>query len=355
MAKIFFENGQIVRIYPEPDKSYYDSREMIYGETNIVSDGISYDLSNIDSIKSIQIPTYVLYNNNVHAQDLGVTGYLEYILRIDASIYWTKKEYDLSIACLAKATELMKYSTLGWLKKDYYRIVDKLKYLHCWEHAEKWEKWINYNIPDDIDNAIRHTIELCTILETDLVEVGDINGCCRKCAAYRKRIYSLTGNDRRFPIFPRDFHTTCGLIPSSFVWDVSEPSFECKNVIKYSNRRFKDDRTKEQLEAFQNILEMQAKKQESEISKSVYYDLMRIIPDDLPKSVSAFSRAKNAKTDKWYAIVKKAEEAGYTFPEMKIDLKELENEIENSISKINLPEAKIKRSVFSILKNLLLK
>lgn len=112
MAKIFFENGQIVRIYPEPIKSYYDSRELIYGETDIVSDGISYDLSNIESIKSIPVPNYIRENKNEHAKDLGVTGYLEYILRIDATIYWEKKEYDLSIACLAKATEATVYKGL---------------------------------------------------------------------------------------------------------------------------------------------------------------------------------------------------------------------------------------------------
>ena len=102
--------------------------------------------------------------------------------------------------------------------------------------------------PVDMD-YLRRTLASAKSLKTDLVEVGDSGVCCARCAKYRNRIYTISGKDKRFPVLPKDFHFCCGLRTFPFVWDVMEPAFSCRDIIRHSNRPFVDDRTARQIEA----------------------------------------------------------------------------------------------------------
>jgi hypothetical protein len=329
--KVFFENGQVVFTVPDIGDSYYERRELINEADIIVSDGIEYDLTNRDSIYSIKIPEYVYQHKNKRAQELGVTGYLEYILRMHSGLLWAQKKYDLAIPCLAKATQLMLYSTIGWSRKDFYRIVNWNIALGRFKKAKEWKEWIERNTKSDkdiIEESFSDVLQSCASLKTDLVEVGDVRACCGICAKYRKRIYSLTGKNKRFPKFPKDFCGECGLHVSPFVYGVMEPSFDSKHYILYSWRPFRDDRTElekqNHIDKLAMIEQMEKKERISKLNHIIYYFFQPKFSDIFPKTVSAFSRMRNANTDKYQKIVIAIEGAGYKIPESLEEAADLE-------------------------------
>lgn len=148
-------------------------------------------------------------------------------------------------------------------------------------------------------------------LNTDLVESSNIAACCPKCAMYRRRIYSLSGRDKRFPKVPDDFDSDCcGLSLYPYIWGVSEPSFSAKNPIKYSNRPFVDDRTAKEKRDYQSILESREQEQQKELDRQIYEKLLVALPNETPKSFAAFRRAKNNNSTSYVVLKKKASQIG---------------------------------------------
>lgn len=318
---IYYQNGHVFKIIPPPPNGYYIDRDIVYSGTNIVSDGVKYDLTNFESISSIAIPDYKSYKPNNVGKELGVTGYLDYALRMRSGRYWTERKFDLSLCLQEKATVLMKYSDIGWGRKDFYRIVNEMRSLGYLKKAEEWKQWINKNTVDLsglFQNSFRERLASAKELGTSLLEIGDIRACCDKCAKYRRRIYSIDGKDGRFPKFPKDFHLDCGLDVWPYVEGISEPSFNCSDIIKYSNRPFTDDRTEEEKEAYalrlKKIQQQQRYEYPLDLTKIIYYRLCILLPDDVPKSVSGFSRMKNANTKRYQELIQKAKAAGFFFP-----------------------------------------
>lgn len=318
---VYYERGQVVKISPEPNVSYYDVREIINEATSIVSDGIPYDLTDRNSIYSIAIPEYTYTHENKHAQDLGATGYLEYVLRMHAGLLWNNGNYDLSLVCLGKACQLMLYSPMIWKKKDYYRIVHENIELGRFKKAKEWKDWIEKYVIDSSDyakDAFARTVQSCNQFGTDLVEVGDANCCCEICAKYRKRIYSLSGRNWKFPRFPKDFHFGCNLQITEFYEGVMEPSFKCLNYVLYSRRPFKDDRSIEEKERYKKRIEeiriAEEKHLSADLNRIIYYWFKPKFPNDFPKSLSGFSRMRNSNSPKYQKLVQMIENAGYTIP-----------------------------------------
>lgn len=318
---VYFEHGRVVRLEPEPNQSYYEVRDTINAATDIVSDGIKYDLNNRQSIYSIAIPDYTKVRDVPHSKVLGVTGHLEYVLRMHAGRLWNAGDYQLSMACLEKSCQLMTYSTIGWERKDFYRVVNYYIELGRFKKAKEWKDWIDAHTeaPEDYaDDAFSRTLESCRFLETDLVEVGDLSACCGTCAKYRKRIYSLSGKSWKFPKFPTDFHFQCALGISPYVEGVSEPTFKCISPVLYSRRPFRDDRTDEEKTNYKLRLEYIKKVcnpiNAPNLSHIIYYWFKPKFPNDFPKSLSGFSHMRNANTANYQKLVKKIEDAGYTIP-----------------------------------------
>lgn len=333
---VYYAYGHVQKVLPPLLGSYYENRDIINAATFIVSDGVAYDLTDIQSIRSIKIPNYHIYAPNKVGEELGVTGCLDYVLRMRSGLYWREGNFDLSIACLEKATELMKYSSVGWPPKDFFRIVNELNDLGRFKRAEKWKAWIEHNIPD-ATSAIapiaatmesreplssqqrKELLEGCKYLDTDLVEVGDSGVCCEVCAKYRNRIYTLTGKDSRFLRFPKDFHKSCGLSVYPYIWGVHEPVFSCSDPVSYSNRPFSDDRTAEEKANREKWLQKMTQQPEvlktPSLTRIIYYRLKQILPDDSPKSLSGFSRMRKSNSKNYQALVKKAEAAGFVFPQ----------------------------------------
>ena len=225
---------------------------------------------------------------------------------------------------------------MWWPPKDFFRIVNELNDLGWFKKANKWKEWIIQNIPGASSALIpiTTTIELrepltlqeknmlfeeCTYFETDLVEVSDSGICCEICAKYRNRIYTLTGRDPRFPKLPKDFHKSCGLSIDPYIWGVHKPTFSCSDPIAYSNRPFVDDRTEKEKENraiwLQKLNQQPEVIREPSLNRIIYYRLKRFFPADAPKSLSGFSRMRNANSKNYQALVKKAEAAGFVFPQ----------------------------------------
>lgn len=328
---VYYEKGQVVKMLPEPKTSYYEVRELINEATAIVSDGVHYDLTNRDSIYSIAVPKYTSEHENENAQNLGVTGYLDYVLRMHAGFLWKTGDYNLAMVCLGKACQLMLYSTIDWQRKDYYRVVQWNVELGRFKKAKEWQDWIEKYTEDPNDyakNAFIRTIETCKFLKTDLVEVGDSCCCCEVCAKYRKRIYSLSGRSFKYYRFPKNFHFECCLSISPFVAGISEPSFQCSNYVRYSKRPFRDDRTPEEIENYKkHIAELEKAKdvkQTADLNHIIYYWFKSKFPNDFPKTLNAFSRMRNANSPKYQKLVQLVEDAGYRIPQSLEEITEID-------------------------------
>lgn len=175
-----------------------------------------------------------------------------------------------------------------------------------------------------MDEILKITLENAKMLGTDLVEASYHRGCCAECAKYRKRWFSISGNDKRFPKMPIDYGCTCeGITFDPVIYGISEPTYsdEIDDIIAYSNRPFVDDRTKDEL----LIYSISRKNEENEKMWAAYepkwalisqYDnqqyerLVAEMPSIAPKSFSGYMRMKKNNTDNFQKIRIKAKENG---------------------------------------------
>lgn len=144
------------------------------------------------------------------------------------------------------------------------------------------------------------SIEEAFLLSTDYLQSCNVHGCCAGCAMYRDRIYSITGQDTRLPRIPE---YTCTCRGMSFLPFLHEPS---QDDILHSNRPFLDDRTDEDKQEYQYVLDYRFYQKQAEKDKQIYEQLCELLPDDAPKSFSAFRRMKNADTEHFQELAAKA-------------------------------------------------
>lgn len=130
---VYFRKGKMYKVYPDDKESWYDARYLM-------SDGILYDLENVESINSIKIPKWEMLDV---MQGYGVTGSLDYVIRMKAGNLFNRKEEELCSACLWKSTELMFSNTLmGWRKEDYTRLVYWHVQLEMYDEVEKAKNYL---------------------------------------------------------------------------------------------------------------------------------------------------------------------------------------------------------------------
>ncbi len=129
---IYFINGKMYKVYPTDQESWYDARYL-------VSDNRIYDLENIEHIRMIPIPAFKRLENDQY----GVTGALDYVLRMKAGAFFTRKEKELCSACLWKATEMMFANPLcSWSKKDYIRLIQWHQKLDMMDEADRAKRYL---------------------------------------------------------------------------------------------------------------------------------------------------------------------------------------------------------------------
>lgn len=318
---VFFRNGRVMMTSPSVVGSYYDNRDIINNAKRINSDGVFYDLTDRRSIYSIKIPAYKDIPDNSVSAELGFTGFLEYVLRMHAGGLWNQGDYSLAMACLEKATQLMLYSSMGWPEKDFYRVVDWYIELGRFEKAKEWEDWILNNVQSEAEYPLtkfQDTLLDCKNMKTNLVEVVANSPCCEVCGKYRNRIYRISGLGGKYPKFPKDFCFECGLSVCPFVEGVSEPTFDCISKVAHSHRPFIDDRTAEEKQRYEDWREsidaMRQKEKTAKENRLAFYWLKKHFPNLLPKSLPAFSRARNSNSAKYQELVEAVEKAGLFVP-----------------------------------------
>ena len=315
---IYFKNGKMYRVSPTDKESWYDARYL-------ASDGDVYDLENVEDIKRIPVPNFDEHDTMMDGY--GVTGSLDYVIRMKAGAFYNRNQKELCSACLWKSTELMfENKSISWQKKDFERLVNWHNELGMYDEAEKAINYLKKH-----NQYTENTFDICASqikdsifnnakqFGCDLVAFNDYGaGCCEECAKMRGRVYSISGNSKKFPPLPLyakkhgNFHPGCRCTMSIFFADDDEIFYkgEKQNAIKVSNRAWIDDRDKPEIELYNNYVFQLEENEKKENDRKEYYSIQKSFPEFAPKSFGAYRRMKNTKSNNFLKIVDAAKEKG---------------------------------------------
>ena len=217
---------------------------------------------------------------------------------------------------------MLKYSYYVYGDKEWYKLPKWLYELGAFEKGDEALEEIEKYRPKSPNNPLQRG-NLYNMVEAnrqtygnDLIEIQASYTRCEKCAIYAGRIYSVNGEDDRFPKCPDWIiekggicDNGCGsaIFPLIFVED-STVIYEyvdkggCvdrvgRNAIFYSNRPFVDMRNDAEIERYYKL----QSQREDELIKSKYYMLNyknfcsgKIKdPKKSPKTFSAYMRKLN--------------------------------------------------------------
>lgn len=329
--KGIYQNGMLINVNPRNEGiSLDENRQIAYGARYIVSDGVTYDLYNVESVCSIHIPKF-------KEGEIYTVRDLSYILKMRATI---DCEPNLSVALVYKATNLMVASNIGYNKRDYMRLVNQLRIAGKPEYAQDLKSKLERILPlmTDEDYYIKRnnlsSIRRAYEMKTDYVEIPYLNCSCAECAKYQGRVYSLSGKDNRLPKLP-DFIKNTGIIHESCrhniypiylsdSYKIEETYLESDgkvvtrylNVFENSNRPYNDDRRDSQKRAYENYIKEKNKysheMSDEYIQRRMEYNwICYNIPELAPKTLSVYTRMKNSKSPKYLELKQKAAEVGY--------------------------------------------
>ena len=204
-----------------------------------------YDFETIEGIQSIPIPDY----SAVRGMQSPVNN-IEYILQRKATEHAKNGCWDEAIACLKKSNEIMPYSNFIWAKKDYERLVEYLRKARRFDEARQYQEEIDRMFVESLSvAALKHTISQAKRSKIDLLISSEITCVCSICASLCRRIFSITGKDRRFPKLPSwllvnlSGHEYC-ITDFYMFFEDSLTGWEYKgDLISWCNRPFVDERT----------------------------------------------------------------------------------------------------------------
>ncbi|MFF2909999.1 phage minor capsid protein [Paenibacillus sp. NPDC057934] len=114
----------------------------------------------------------------------------------------------------------------------------------------------------------------------DLVYINYVGITCSLCAKYQGRVYSISGNDKRFPKLDLrpPYHSHC--VHSMSVWIEEYTSAEeVEQTIKDSNRPFEDNRTEANMKRYNEI---QREKSRKNATRKQWIRYKAVLPDDTP-------------------------------------------------------------------------
>ncbi len=155
--------------------------------------------------------------------------------------------------------------------------------------------------------------------------------CCDECTKYRGRVFSISGQDNRFPKLPKYINCECaGISFYPFLYGISQPTYKeyfrpGDDIVSFSNRPFVVERTefehettlKEQEYAHtrQAVFEyykddMQKLANWDKAHRAEYEELCRRLPENAPKSLGGYTRMKLSNSKGFQMLAKKACEVG---------------------------------------------
>jgi hypothetical protein len=146
----------------------------------------------------------------------------------------------------------------------------------------------------------RGTLNRLTENGYDLVKMSSHPTTCPVCAALQGRVYSISGNDKRFPPLSSahrgqyaNVHPNCRHVLMPYV----ERFNDVEKDMTFSNRPFKLNKEDEKkLDSYNKI---QAEKRKLRADRLLWEKYNMKLPDDTPKTLSGFRRMKNAESPKW--------------------------------------------------------
>lgn len=136
----------------------------------------------------------------------------------------------------------------------------------------------------------------------DLVEMTTHYPTCAICAQYQGRIYSISGNDQRFPPLSKPFsggyhgiHPQCTHTVVPFIESLQTDG-EMRQAIERSNKPFVDNRSMREISEYN---QGQAKVRQSRQDLYQYERYKQILGEDAPKSYRSFQALKKTAGEKW--------------------------------------------------------
>ncbi|WP_339271723.1 phage minor capsid protein [Paenibacillus sp. FSL K6-1330] len=130
----------------------------------------------------------------------------------------------------------------------------------------------------------------------DLVYVNYVGITCEYCAKYQGRVYSISGNDSRYPkleIRP-PYHAHCVHSISAWIEEYQTPE-EIEHMIVVSNRPFTDNRTEANIRRYNEIQLDKSRKNET---RKQWMRYKAVLPNDTP-NLRQFASLKARGTKKY--------------------------------------------------------
>lgn len=146
--------------------------------------------------------------------------------------------------------------------------------------------------------------------DVDLVEVVGSSDPCGECAPYHNVVFSLHGNDERFPqldvksMFPLHPNCRCNVLPYILEYETNE-SIDEKISKGQSFDPDKDTRTKEQKEMYDDI---QRRRRIARQETKQYDKMKSVLGNDAPKTIGAYRRMKRANSKRYKELQAKMRE-----------------------------------------------
>lgn len=146
----------------------------------------------------------------------------------------------------------------------------------------------------------------------DLVEIPPHYPTCEICAILQDRVYSISGEDKRFPPLSKaigaykNIHPHCRHVIVGWAEMMYTPE-EIGEAIKKSNRPWTDPRSGEEKQFYN---ELQKKNRQARDLQYQYERYKQRLGSDAPKSLYAFKRIKKAGGEKWEELQEKYRKAG---------------------------------------------
>lgn len=321
---IYFKNGKMYKVYPADKDGWYDAKYLI-------SDGSLYDLESVSDLNRIPIPHF---DNSDLMNGYGITGSLEYVLKMKAANLREKGMINESDIIYSRLHLFMGASDNGYSEKDFlvysHVLLKERKFEKSDSEKQKIKNYLNtlkvfnntFDFYDSKKQLIDKIISDCKQYNTDYIMMSAHSSCCEECNKLQGRIYSISGKSKIFPQLPKNILKT-GVVHEGcrhsfavyFFNDNGENILYDKignsvDAIQASQRPFADDRTESEKLSYLNYLKEQDEKKQKEKDEIEYYNLLDMFPESAPKSFGAYRRMKNARTKNFMKLYEMAKEKG---------------------------------------------
>ncbi len=278
-----YRNGTIYDVTGVKKNLLYENRNLYYTASIIVSDGKIYNLSDIDNCAAFEIPKFQAPKEGLPK----VTKDLSYVLLM----YVCKLDDVMVSKILVPITyNMMKASPIGFLRKDYMRLVIKLWKDGWLDEGDKLKSQIDKESDTAEQGKMNYILENAKNFKTDLVVCSFHFGTCSECAKLQGRVYSISGKNSKYPKLPENvlkyggFHKGCRhtflpVVEGCFSMEkYSDDRSKLIKVdpVKYSNRPFIDDRTEKDKEVYEHYIAKQKSEIEYEKIQRDYYKYRNI-------------------------------------------------------------------------------